>query len=147
MSRPYRTLLTLPDGREVTRATLAKELGITRAALYERLQRGADSVQLQAPRYQHVHPDSGGVRPGAGRPCGVTNHHQDAIDLAPEQALVAAVLRCAVQDARRVGGKHQAEARAWLRDKATVLAWLNMAGLPETTYDALLRAAAVESPS
>jgi hypothetical protein len=70
----------------------------------------------------------------------------DALDLSPAQACIAAMLRYAVQDARSQGlGKYQQErrrrAQAWLRDREAVLYWLTLMGLPEETYDALMKEA------
>jgi hypothetical protein len=75
----------------------------------------------------------------------------------PEQALIAALLRTLLADATRdvatmrdsLGAakqaQHREEARAWLRDKEAVIWWITLAGLPETTYDALLEAAGLEA--
>lgn len=73
----------------------------------------------------------------------------DSLDLSPEQALIAAMLRHAVQDARSRGTgaiqqQRRVQAQAWLQDKAAVGYWLEMAGLPEWTYNALLRDAGLE---
>lgn len=73
-------------------------------------------------------------------------HH---LELAPERALLAAMLRCAVADARGTGQsrllvQRRASAQAWLRDERAVRAWLELLGLPEATYSALLKAAGLE---
>jgi hypothetical protein len=70
----------------------------------------------------------------------------DALDLSPARACLAAMLRYAVQDARSTGKgqlqqERRAKAQAWLRDREAVQWWLTLAGLPEGTYEALLREA------
>jgi hypothetical protein len=70
----------------------------------------------------------------------------DTLDLSPAQACIAAMLRHAVTDARstsqgRYDVQRRANARQWLRNRRSVQWWLDLAGLPDTTYDALLRAA------
>jgi hypothetical protein len=70
----------------------------------------------------------------------------DACDLSPAQACIAAMLRHAVTDARstsqgRYDRVRRTKAQQWLRDRPRVMWWLDLAGLPDTTYTALLRAA------
>ncbi len=74
----------------------------------------------------------------------------DSLDLSPEQALIAAMLRHAVQDARSTGQTRsqqqwRANAQAWLHDQAAVGYWLEVAGLPAWTYMALLKEAGLEA--
>lgn len=80
-------------------------------------------------------------------------HRTDAVeslDMAPEHALIAAVLRVAVNDAKSQAQssvhdrQRIAEAQQWLRDRATVMGWIELANLPDTTYEALLREAGLE---
>lgn len=67
--------------------------------------------------------------------------------LSPERVLIAAMLRCAVDDARSTAtrsvfaAQRRATAQAWLRDRAQVQWWLDLVGLPEETYAQLLKAA------
>lgn len=74
------------------------------------------------------------------------------LDLPPTHALVAAMLRYAVQDARsqakasRYDRQRREKARQWLLDKAAVMYWLDLVGLPEATYNALLKDAGLEKP-
>lgn len=72
-------------------------------------------------------------------------HEKTYTGLSGEQMLIIAVLRQAVADARWVGpavytGAHQAreEALLWWHDQATVQWWLDLVGLPDTTYVRLL---------
>jgi hypothetical protein len=72
------------------------------------------------------------------------------LGLCPEHALIAAVLCRAVSDAKSqarylpVDTQRAAEAQQWLRDREAVAWWLDLAGLPDTAYDALLLAAGIE---
>lgn len=74
----------------------------------------------------------------------------EALDMAPEHALIAAVLRVAVHDAKSKAKasvhdrQRIAEAQQWLRDRATVMGWIELANLPETTYELLLKEAGLE---
>jgi hypothetical protein len=66
-----------------------------------------------------------------------------AYELSPERALLAAMFRMAVTDARSQGQHPALQARrlsaqAWLRNEPLVRWWLTLAGLPEWTYHALL---------
>lgn len=66
--------------------------------------------------------------------------------LSPERALLAAMLRCAVTDARNMGHSTllvQSRERAitWLRNERAVRYWLDLLELPDWTYKALLREA------
>ena len=78
--------------------------------------------------------------------------HEDngAAELSPEQALIAAMLRCAVQDARSQARATQADvhrrvsAQQWLRDRQQVEWSLTLVGLPESSYARLLREAGIE---
>lgn len=73
------------------------------------------------------------------------------LDLSPVHALVAAMFRYAVQDARsqakasRYDSQRRENARSWLCDKIAVTYWLDLAGLPETTYETLLKEAGLWS--
>lgn len=82
-------------------------------------------------------------------PGGRTRSDDDQVrgELSPYQALLAAMFRTAVQDARSQGRssrdalRRRASAQAWLRNEPLVQWWLTLAGLPEWTYTALLREA------
>lgn len=71
-------------------------------------------------------------------------------EMSPEHALIAALLRVAVNDAKSRAqaassdGPRIAEAQAWLRNREAVMFWIELANLPDTTYDALLREAGLE---
>jgi hypothetical protein len=80
-------------------------------------------------------------------------HRDDSLahlGMSPEQTLIAALLRVAVNDARSRAhsassdGARIAEARAWLRNREAVMYWLDLADLPETTYERLLAMAGLE---
>ena len=74
------------------------------------------------------------------------------LGMTPEQTLIAALLRVQVNDARSqarsASSDHAriAEARAWLRNREEVMYWIDLANLPDTTYDALLKQAGLEAP-
>lgn len=69
------------------------------------------------------------------------------LDLSPERALLAAMLRAAVADANsharssRFDCAQRDSATRWLLDRPQVQFWLDLLGLPDGTYHALLRAA------
>jgi hypothetical protein len=73
----------------------------------------------------------------------------DRLDLSPARTLLVTMLRYAVSDAQsQATGRPQQQrrdtARAWLRDEPAVRYWLNLLGLPDTTYAAPLREAGIE---
>lgn len=74
----------------------------------------------------------------------------NTLELSPEQALIAAMLRTAVHDARStakanlVDIQRREDAQKWLRNRGQVLWWLTLVGLPESTYTRLLREAGLE---
>lgn len=78
------------------------------------------------------------------------------VGVAPEQALIVALLRTLLTDATRTVGQQvyandkraqwRDEARIWLQDKEAVMFWLDLASLPEETYGALLKVAGLEEP-
>ncbi len=89
----------------------------------------------------------------AGRPPRRADALQDEpteAQLSPEQALIAAMLRCAVQDARSTAKATEADvhrrrnAQQWLRDRRQVEWWLTLVGLPESTYARLLKEAGLD---
>jgi hypothetical protein len=138
---PRRRIPTLPDGRCLSRRRLAEELGVHPETLRLWLRRETLATILarcQAPRS----PTEAEPRP------------REALDatVCGEHALIAALLRTALVDARSTpsgGGREtrrRIEARAWLRDRATVQLWLDLGGLPDGTYEALLHAAGLAPP-
>lgn len=139
--RGYRVPYQLPDGRTVTRPEVAKELGVAPTTMYTRQAQGV-AQWLTAPRR-----GAKALPPAEGRSPG-----REVADLgmAPEHTLVAALLRVAVHDARSRAqamssdAPRRAEAQAWLRNREAVMYWLELANLPEETYDALLKEAGLE---
>jgi len=137
--RPYGVRYTLPDGRALSRPEVAKELGLARGTMYTR-------------QAQHVTAWLTAPKRGATTlpPAAPTTQHQPELGMAPEYALIAALLRVAVNDARSRAHSASsdkariAEAQAWLRNREAVMYWLELANLPDTTYDALLREAGLE---
>ena len=75
----------------------------------------------------------------------------EQLDMDPEHALVAALLRLAVRDARSTARysvqdeQRRLDAQLWLRNRSVVIWWLDLCGLPEEMYETLLRDAGLET--
>jgi hypothetical protein len=67
-------------------------------------------------------------------------------DVSPERRLIAAILRQATTDARGRYGEQARAAQDWLRHRAIVEWWIDLAGFPDTTYARLLARAGMEAP-
>jgi lambda repressor-like predicted transcriptional regulator len=131
------TLYTLPDGRQISETALAKELGVNRMTLRSWLRRHTlAEVLTRRPRAYR----------GQRRVTHETSRRTATYPgpLSPEHALIRALFQVAVSDARsKATYAHKsaqtiAEARAWLRDREAVTWWIDLANLPEATYEALL---------
>jgi hypothetical protein len=85
-------------------------------------------------------------------PGGRNRSEQDlnTLELSPEQALIAAMLRTAVQDAKSTAKanlidiQRREDAQKWLRDRGQVMWWIIQLGLPDGTYERLLREAGLD---